>query len=295
MRPPDTRIPPRRSAASVLLLLAMAGLLVCCSRCKPKARKPPKTAVSVRIPGPKGASRTLRLALRATYSERAAPIGRLPKGGVLYAYPRDHALGVNHSTAGETLDIVLLDAHKKVLRVASPVPPTSRHRVTVAPTLHRYAILLPVKGARKAGLTGGVQVAFTLPERARPHRVLTEVKLHPSRRPTVRVAAELALTEAERTVGLMWRTRLPSMGGMLFRFERSYPITFWMKNTLISLDMIFFNDNHVVTGVVHRATPKSTKAVGVGNVPSRYVLEVPAGFARRHGITRGTSVSFNLP
>ena len=77
--------------------------------------------------------------------------------------------------------------------------------------------------------------------------------------------------------------------------ERSYFISFWMKNTLISLDMIFFNDNFVVTGVVHRAKPRDESAYHVGQVNSRYVLEVPAGFARRAGITSGTSVAFSLP
>lgn len=286
---------PKARSASLVGLVLLALALGCCSRCKPRSRKPARTAVAVRVLGAMGASKTLRLALRATYGERAAPIGRLPQGGLLYAYPRDRALGVDHSTSTAPVDVVLLDARRRVLKVAVSVPPTSNRRVSVAPGLHRYAILLRGEGARKAGLAKGVQVSFTLPERAQPHRVLIPVDLHPPRRRSVRVQAEVALTEPERTMGLMWRKALPPRGGMVFRFERSYPITFWMKNTLISLDMIFINDSHQVTGVVHRARPKGESAVGVGRVNSRYVLEVPAGFARRHGIARGTSVSFSLP
>jgi len=295
MRRNPSEIKGRRPPVSLAVLILLALALGCCSRCKPRSRKAVRTPVAVRVPGPMGAPKILRLGLRATYAERAAPIGRLPKGGLLYAYPRDRALGVDHSTAAEPVDLVLLDAQKRVLKVAVSVPPASELRVSVAPRLHRFSILLPAEGARKAGLAKGTIVAFSLPPRARPERVLTAVNLHPPRRPSVRVQAEVALTEPERTMGLMWRTGLPARGGMLFRFERSYPITFWMKNTLISLDMIFFDDNHVVTGVVHRAKPRTETPVGVGRVNSRYVLEVPAGFARRHGITRGTSVTFNLP
>jgi uncharacterized membrane protein (UPF0127 family) len=287
----------RTLSTAALVLLAL--VLVCCSRCKPHPCKPSRTAVAVRVipGGPMGASKILRLGLRATYAERAASIGRLPAEGLLYAYPRDRALGVDLATSAEPVDVVLLDARQRVLRVAVSVPPTSRQRqwVSVAPRLHRYAILLPGEGARKVGLVQGVQVSFTLPEPAQPHRVLIPVDLHPRGRRSVRVLAEVALTEPERTMGLMWRKGLGPREGMLFRFERSYHITFWMKNTLISLDMIFVNDNHVVTGVVHRAKPKQEARSWVGRVNSRYVLEVPAGFARRHGITRGTGVGFTLP
>lgn len=288
-------VPARRQSAPLVVLVLMALLLGCCSRCKPRGSKPTRTAVTVRVPGAKGASKTLRLGLRATYAERTAPIGRLSPGGLLVAYPRDRALGVNHATSAAPLDIVLLDSQQKVLHVAVAVPPNSSRRVSVAPTLHRYAILLPGGGAAQAGLTKGVRVSFTLPPSARPHRMFTPVDLHPPRRRSVRVQAELALTEPERTMGLMWRKKLPPFGGMLFRFEASYPISFWMKNTLISLDMIFINNDYQVTGVVHRAEPQTETARHVGQVNSRYVLEVPAGFARLHGIARGTSVSFSLP
>lgn len=290
----STRTPGRRPASLILLVLG-AGLLGCCSRCKPPARKPPSTAVTVRVARAMGAPQTLRPILRATYAERAAPIGRVPPAGVLYAYPRDRALGIDHSSGAQAMDVVLLDAKKRVVRVAAAVNPRSRHRISVVPRLFRYAILLPARGARAAGLVAGAQVSFTLPERAAPHRVLTPVDLNPRGRRSVRVQAELALTDAERMMGLMWRTQLPARGGMLFRFERAHVITFWMKNTLIPLDMIFFNDDFLITGVVHRAKPKNEGRSWVGNVASRYVLEVPGGFARRYGIRRGDSVSVNLP
>jgi len=303
----------RKFTATALAHTSLAGLLLtalllgCCSRCKPPSAKPPATLLAVRIPGTMGAPKTLRLGLRASYAQRTAPIGRLSSRGrgqgqgqghghgLLYVYPRDRALGVNLASSAGPVDVVLLDAQRRVLRVAEAVAPAKPKRVTVIPRLYRYAILLPAKGARKAGLAVGVQVTFTLPDRAQPQRVLTAVSLYPKRRPTVRVLAEVALTEPERTMGLMWRTRLPANGGMLFRFEKSYFISFWMKNTLISLDMIFLDDNHMVTGVVHRAKPKSESSSDVGRVNSRYVLEVPAGFARRNGITRGTTASFSLP
>ena len=82
---------------------------------------------------------------------------------------------------------------------------------------------------------------------------------------------------------------------LIFVFPRSDVLWFYMKNTRIPLDMIFIDDRRMVTGVVHRARPFDERTVGVGPIPNRYVLEVQAGFARRHGIAEGTQVSFRLP
>ncbi len=286
---------PRAFLLQGLALLVL--LSPTCCRSRRSSPSPPKGPwrLSVRVPRAGGKARVLKVALRATYAQRARPLGKLSGDGVLYAYPRDRALGIDHTTATGPVDIVLLDSQKRVLRVGVSVPPSSSRRVSLAPRLHRYALVLPPEGSRRSGLAPGVQVSFSLPEGARARRVLTPVKILPLHRPPVRVLAELALTGPERTMGLMWRRSLPALGGMLFRFERSSRLVFWMKNTLISLDMIFINDDFRVTGVVHRARPRDERGLGVGNALSRYVLEVPAGFARRHGVARGASVSFSLP
>jgi uncharacterized membrane protein (UPF0127 family) len=263
----------------------------CCSRRKPKGKPPSRATLVVKVQPTKGQPKQLRAQLRVTYSERGAPIGRLGSSGLMFVYPRARSLGASLATAAAPVDVVLIAPDRRVLRVVAK----TRATVTAAPRLHRYALLLPANHADGLGLTAGARVSFELPARAQPARTLTPVEVHPRGRKSIRVLCELALSEPERTEGLMWRKKLPPRGGMLFRFPKMDFLAFWMKNTLIPLDMIFINDNHVVVGVVHRARPHDETPMGIRGVRSRYVLEVRGGFARRHGIKRGTSVSFSLP
>jgi uncharacterized membrane protein (UPF0127 family) len=105
----------------------------------------------------------------------------------------------------------------------------------------------------------------------------------------VRVALEVARTPEQLAQGLMYRTSLAEGAGMLFVFPEDEDHGFWMKNTLIPLDMIFIEAGGRVAGVRANATPLSTATVGIGK-PSRYVLEVPGGWAARAGIAAGDRV-----
>jgi uncharacterized membrane protein (UPF0127 family) len=105
----------------------------------------------------------------------------------------------------------------------------------------------------------------------------------------VRVRVEIAATPSARAKGLMYRTALADGEGMLFVFDETKDHGFWMKNTFIPLDMIFIDEQLVVAGVHEHAVPQSTKTVSIGK-ESRYVLEVPGGWAARHGIAAGARV-----
>ena len=105
------------------------------------------------------------------------------------------------------------------------------------------------------------------------------------------VTVEVAHTEAERARGLMNRPSLAPDAGMLFVFEQAGPHAFWMKNTLIPLDMIFVGEDGRVTGVVARAVPGDLTARSAGG-PSRYVVEVNGGWAEAHGVSPGDPVRF---
>ncbi len=107
----------------------------------------------------------------------------------------------------------------------------------------------------------------------------------------VEVSLEVAATPAERERGLMYRTSLAEGRGMLFVFDADGNQSFWMKNTLIPLDMLFIARDGTVAGIHANATPLSTADIAVG-MPSRYVLEVPGGWAARHGISAGARVEF---
>ncbi len=105
------------------------------------------------------------------------------------------------------------------------------------------------------------------------------------------VDVEIARTEAEQRNGLMNRSSLAENAGMLFLFDAARVQSFWMKNTLIPLDMIFISDDGLVVGIVERAEPRTLTERSVGR-PSRYVLEVNGGWCRAHGVRAGDQARF---
>jgi uncharacterized protein len=105
------------------------------------------------------------------------------------------------------------------------------------------------------------------------------------------VSVEIADTEAERELGLMYRNHLAPGRGMIFVFPRAAPVKFWMRDTEIPLDMIFADASGRVTAIVAHAQPYSDKLLGPGGLTA-YVLEVNAGFAARHGIRPGDHFEF---
>ena len=118
------------------------------------------------------------------------------------------------------------------------------------------------------------------------------VVFRPAGRPAARVAVEVARTPRETQRGLMYREHLPPDAGMLFLFARPRVQSFWMKNTLIPLDIIFVSSDMVVVGVVENAEPGTTRSRTLPGVVSQYVVEVNAGWAREHGVAAGVPVEF---
>lgn len=118
------------------------------------------------------------------------------------------------------------------------------------------------------------------------------VTLVPAGGTPVKVRVEVARTTEQRTRGLMFRERLDADAGMVFLFDSDDDHTFWMMNTPLPLDMIFITRDLVVAGVVENAVPFTTTSRSCGQ-QSRFVLEVNAGFAARHGVGPGTRVEFD--
>jgi len=100
---------------------------------------------------------------------------------------------------------------------------------------------------------------------------------------------ELALNDAERARGLMFREKLGPYDGMLFDFYQEAPVSFWMKNTLIPLDMVFIAADGTIRHVHANAVPLSTDTVP-SEYPVRAVLEINGGSARLLGIKPGDKV-----
>ncbi|MDK9697263.1 MAG: DUF192 domain-containing protein [Siculibacillus sp.] len=100
---------------------------------------------------------------------------------------------------------------------------------------------------------------------------------------------EVADTDSKRAEGLMFRTQMAPDHGMLFDFKREQPVWFWMKNTYLSLDMIFVKADGTILSIAENTTPLSEATVPSGG-PVRFVFEVVAGTTRRLGIAPGDRV-----
>ena len=102
----------------------------------------------------------------------------------------------------------------------------------------------------------------------------------------VSVNVELADTPEERARGLMFRRTLPDDGGMWFEFDREQMQSFWMKNTYLSLDIIYADAYGKIVDIHENTVPHSTRSV-VSKAKAQYVLEVKSGYVKRHGLKVG--------
>lgn len=106
-----------------------------------------------------------------------------------------------------------------------------------------------------------------------------------------RFDVEVARTAAEQDRGLMFRTGLPERGGMIFPFEKPQIGSFWMKNTLIPLDMIFIRADGSIDRIAENTIPESLEPVVSGGEVSA-VLELAGGTAARLGIDESAKVTW---
>ncbi|HTU69203.1 MAG TPA: DUF192 domain-containing protein [Candidatus Baltobacteraceae bacterium] len=112
--------------------------------------------------------------------------------------------------------------------------------------------------------------------------------------PRATLTLQVAKTENEREIGLMSVTRLPAHTGMLFVFDSDEQLEFWMKNTLVPLDMVFVASDGTVRSiaadvpVVPETTPDD--AIPRRSGAGRFVIELPAGEARKDGIAPGVTL-----
>ncbi len=106
---------------------------------------------------------------------------------------------------------------------------------------------------------------------------------------TLSVAVEIARTPAEQATGLMGRTSLAADTGMLFVFPKEHTLDFWMKDTLIPLDILFFDATGAfVSSASMTPCPEGTACQRYRSArPALYALEVPAGYAWQHKIDTG--------
>ena len=104
---------------------------------------------------------------------------------------------------------------------------------------------------------------------------------------------EVADTDAKQAQGLMFRSNLAADAGMLFEFAEPKVATIWMKNTEISLDLVFIRSNGKIVKIEHGAQPQSLRSAS-SEVIVAAVLELPAGRAQDLGISPGDVVSHSF-
>ncbi len=113
------------------------------------------------------------------------------------------------------------------------------------------------------------------------------------------ISAEIADTPAKRSQGLMFRTNMPHNHGMLFIFRKSNFWTFWMKNTKMSLDIIWIDASKKVVHIEPNVSICTRTDEGCPRYhtlkESLYVLELKAGMAQHHGISVGSPLTIEYP
>lgn len=103
---------------------------------------------------------------------------------------------------------------------------------------------------------------------------------------------EIADSPYERQTGLMYRDSLEEQHGMLFIFENSELRGFYMKNTLIPLDLIFIDEDYEIVHIYSKATPYKTASIS-SQLPAKYVFEINGGLSEQIGIQKGMKIKYN--
>lgn len=128
----------------------------------------------------------------------------------------------------------------------------------------------------------GVMHAAAAKSALEPLEILTATGVH-------KFQVEVARTPKERERGLMERRSMPRDQGMMFDFHMEQPVSMWMKNTYIPLDMIFVSQQGRVTGVAENTVPMSETIIPSGP-PAYAVIEFNAGVAHDIGLKAGDEV-----
>ncbi len=107
------------------------------------------------------------------------------------------------------------------------------------------------------------------------------------------IKVEIADTKAEREQGLMYRTDLPTNTGMLFVYAQPAVLEVWMKNTLLTLDVVFLDGKQHIVSLLDNLPPcrHSPCPIYRSALPAQYMLELPGGFIKQHQLKTGEYLS----
>ena len=190
--------------------------------------------------------------------------------------------------------------------VEEPTP--SRPKDPSSITIPAQTAAIPVTAAVAAALPAGRCITKTpaKPKRTPPNGADSRCPHDPETPPKLRTGKivfseakgapvttiEVAENDHDRQRGLMYRATMGDEHGMIFTFGEKDDHTFWMHNTCLSLDMLFIDDDGTIVGIEESTPTMSDDAFSVG-CPSKYVLELNAGWTRAHGVVAGQKVKLD--
>jgi uncharacterized membrane protein (UPF0127 family) len=271
---------------TALLLILAASALTSCDG----------TRIETPVSSPAGASVTLGgkkidVGVILTEKERRHAVGRLKPPtetqGHLLAWPRERFMKLEGERTRVSFDVAFLSKDGTIVEI-SPLPGGDPEGLQPK-VASGYALLLMPGLPAKLGVKAGDKAALSQEILSARPEELPLMKINDNS-----AWVELALTEAERQHGLMFRPRLSPDDGMLFAYPEEGNHSFWMMNTLIPLDIAFFADDGTLLNVNETPmypdprNPGSNYATSNSKGPARYVLEMNLGWFRRKGLVDGS-------
>ena len=266
--------------ASGLFFITLSTLLACGGACRPEA----KTGITL-------GGKTLDVSLLLSEKERRHGVGHLgapgESRGYLLLWPRERFCKIETEGSDVAFDVVFLDRSGTIVDLRALPAHDEEGAVPKAPA--SGALLVAAGTAQKLGLKAGDKAELSPEIQAAKPEELPRITINGAA-----ATVELALTETERQHGLMFRPRMSSDDGMLFAYDFEHDLHFWMKNTMIPLDIAFFAADGTLLNVNETPmypdprNPGARYATSDSSGAARYVLEMNFGWFKRKGITDGS-------
>jgi hypothetical protein len=226
--------------------------------------------------------RRIEVSLLTSEKERRGATGRLSavgeERGHLLCWPRERFMKLE-AVGLVPFDVAFLDRSGKILEVQPFLPPDAEGLMPKVEAAH--ALFLAPGLLKKVGAGPGDSVG--LPAAAAAAEELPVLRLGGAT-----AYVELALSDADKQHGLMFRPRMSADDGMLFAYDSENPRNFWMKNTLIPLDIAYFKEDGTFINLVETPTAKDPRRddppTAASQGPARFVLEMNLGWFKRKGL-----------
>jgi uncharacterized membrane protein (UPF0127 family) len=276
--------------SSALLFLAVSALVACDGA----GRQSPTPSTGAGTVGVTLGGKALDVTMILSEKDRRHALAHLDRPaeskGYLLAWPRERFMKIESDGSPVAYDVVFLDRSGAIVDLQSLKARDEEGLVPKAPAA--FALLVAPGTAQKLGVKTGDKLQFSPEVLAAKPEELPIMTIN-----GVPAMVELAITEVERQHGLMFRPRLSAEDGMLFAYPDEYERHFWMKNTMIPLDIAFFAADGTLLNVNETPmypdprNPGALYATSDSKGNARYVLEMNLGWFKRKGITDGSGRS----